>query len=224
MEHGYLFLNELFKMFHIHIPMHVAHSYLAMLILILASLIFVRTSLIPKGGQNFFEVVISGIEDFVVANMGEHGRFTLPFLATIFIYIFVQNLMGLFPGFTSATANVNTNLAMAICVFLYTHIIGFRAHGVKYLKHFIGPIPWLAPVIFPIELIGHFARMLSLTIRLFGNIMSKEVLLGILFMLAGYYLAPLPVMILGIFVCFVQALIFFMLSMMYFTLALEEAH
>lgn len=229
MEHGYLFLGELFRVLGIHdVPMNIAYSWFSMLILITAGVIVTRNlSFVPKGSQNFFEAIISGIENFMVDNMGEHGRFTFPFLATIFIYIFVMNILGLVPGCTSATANVNTNASIAICVFIYTHIIGLRLHGVSYIKHFMGPVPWIAPLMFPIELIGHLARILSLTIRLFGNIMSKEVLLMLLFIKldVGKYLLPtLPVYVLGIFVSFVQALIFFMLSMCYFSGAIEEAH
>ena len=88
----------------------------------------------------------------------------------------------------------------------------------------MGPIPWLIPLMFPIEVISHFARILSLSIRLFGNIMAKETLLGILFLLAGAYFAPLPILFLGVFVSIVQALVFLLLSILYFSGAMEHAH
>ena len=88
----------------------------------------------------------------------------------------------------------------------------------------MGPIWWMAPIIFPIELIGHLARIMSLTFRLFGNMMGHELVLMILFMLAGAFFAPLPIMAMGIFVCFVQAFVFFLLSAMYFAGAMEHAH
>jgi F-type H+-transporting ATPase subunit a len=103
-------------------------------------------------------------------------------------------------------------------------VIGVKFHGVKYIKHFLGPIWWLSPLILIIELIGHFARILSLSIRLFGNITGHELVLGILFVLAGAAFAPLPIMALGIFVALLQAFVFFLLSIIYFAGAMEEAH
>jgi F-type H+-transporting ATPase subunit a len=95
---------------------------------------------------------------------------------------------------------------------------------VKYYKHFMGPVWWMVPIILPIELIGHMARVLSLTFRLFGNMMGHELVLTILFLLAGAYFAPLPIMTLGVFVALVQAFVFFLLSIMYFAGAMEHAH
>jgi len=113
---------------------------------------------------------------------------------------------------------------MALCTFIFTHYLGVKYHGVKYVKHFLGPIPWLAPLFFPIEVIGHFARVLSLTLRLFGNIMGEDLVLMILLLLAGKFFAPLPMMFLAVFTSTVQAFIFTLLSMMYFAGSMEEAH
>jgi len=113
---------------------------------------------------------------------------------------------------------------MAICTFILTHIIGVKFHGAKYIKHFLGPIWALAPLMFVLESIGHLARVLSLSVRLFGNIFGKETVLAILFGLAGLYLAPLPILFLGILVSFIQALVFMLLSIIYFAGAMEEAH
>jgi len=196
-----------------------------MLILIGASAAFVRgVQLIPTKGQNFFEVVVEGLEDFMVSITGPEGRFFFPFIGTIFLYIMACNLLGLVPGFYSPTANINTPLSMALCTFILTHIIGVKFHGIKYIKQFMGPVWWLAPLMFPLELIGHFARVLSLSVRLFGNIFGKETVLAILFMLGGLFLAPLPILFLGILVSFIQALVFMLLSIVYFVLAMEEAH
>jgi len=128
------------------------------------------------------------------------------------------------PGFFGPTANVNTTLACAIIVVFYTHVIGVKFHGPAYIKHFMGPIWWLSPLIFVVEVIGHLARVLSLSIRLFGNIFGEELVLAILMFLAGLYLAPLPVMFLGLFTGGVQAFIFCLLAMMYFAGAIEHAH
>jgi F-type H+-transporting ATPase subunit a len=208
-----------------HAYSHVTHAWLVMAILIVSAVFFVRgVTLLPKSGQNFFEVLIKGLEDFMVDISGPEGRFFFPFIATVFFYILISNLIGLVPGFNSPTANLNTTLSLALCTFIYTHIIGFKFHGAKYIKHFLGPVWWLAPLMFPIELIGHFARVMSLSVRLFGNIFGKEMVLSILFALAGLYLAPLPILFLGLLVSFIQALVFTLLSIMYFVGSMEHAH
>jgi F-type H+-transporting ATPase subunit a len=155
---------------------------------------------------------------------GEEGRWLFPLAATVFIYIFVSNLVGLVPGFYPPTASLNTTLSCALVVVIFTHIIGVMYHGPAYVKHFMGPVWWMVPIIMPIEIIGHLARILSLSFRLFGNMMGHELVLGILFLLAGAFFAPLPIMVLGIFVALVQAFVFFLLSIMYFTGAMEHAH
>jgi F-type H+-transporting ATPase subunit a len=204
---------------------HVIYSWFVMIILIILGAVAAKSiSMIPTKAQNVFEILISGIEEFMVDLTGEEGRWLFPISATIFIYIVVCNLIGLVPGFLPPTASVNTTLSCAIPVVIFTHVIGVKYHGVKYIKHFMGPVWWLAPLIFVIEIIGHVARILSLSIRLFGNMMGHELVLGILFFLAGAFLAPLPIMALGIFVAVVQAFVFFLLSIMYFTGAMEHAH
>ena len=125
---------------------------------------------------------------------------------------------------SSPTANINTTLGLALCTFVFTHYLGVKYHGFKYIKHFLGPIPALAPLFFPIEVIGHTARVLSLTLRLFGNIMGEDLVLMILLFLAGKFLAPLPMMFLAVFTSAVQAFIFTLLSMMYFAGSMEHAH
>jgi F-type H+-transporting ATPase subunit a len=227
--HPYLFLVKLFEAIGLghfaNAYPHVIYSWLVMIILIILGAVAAKgISMIPTKAQNVFEILISGIEEFMVEITGEEGRWLFPISATIFIYIVVCNLIGLVPGFLPPTASVNTTLSCAIPVVIFTHVIGVKYHGVKYIKHFMGPVWWLAPLIFVIEIIGHAARILSLSIRLFGNMMGHELVLGILFFLAGAFLAPLPIMALGIFVAVVQAFVFFLLSIMYFTGAMEHAH
>jgi F-type H+-transporting ATPase subunit a len=229
MEHPILFLVQLFDLIGLgdfaHEYPHVIYSWLVMLLLIVLSFLATRgISMIPTKGQNLFEIVIGGMEDFIVDITGEEGRRFFPILATVFIYIFVCNLVGLVPGFFPPTAKIDTTLSCALVVVPMTHVIGVMYHGPKYIKHFCGPIWWMIPIILPIELIGHTARMLSLTIRLFGNMAGHELVLAILFMLAGAFFAPLPIMVLGIFVSLVQAFVFFLLSTMYFAGAIEHAH
>ena len=228
MEHPIFFIDAILSALGAKHPgaySHITYTWLVMLILIVSALLLARkVKLVPQGGQNFFEVLIDGLETFMVDITGPEGRFFFPYIATIFLFILVSNLIGLIPGFFSPTANLNTTLALALCTFVVTHAIGIKFHGVKYIKHFCGPVWWLIPLMLPIELIGHFARILSLSIRLFGNIFGKEMVLAILFGLAGLYLAPLPIMFLGILVCFIQALVFMLLSTMYFVGAMEHAH
>ncbi len=229
MEHPYLFLVKLFEMagfgHFAHENVHVIYTWFVMILLILFGYIGARNvKMIPGKAQNFFETVISGIENFMVDTAGEEGRWFFPIVGTVFIYIFVCNLLGLVPGFYPPTANLNTTASCAIVVFVMTHYIGVRYHGAHYISHFTGPVWWLIPIIMPIEMIGHFARVLSLSFRLFGNMMGHELVVTILLSLAGLFLAPLPIMALGIFVAFVQAFIFFLLSVMYFAGSMEEAH
>ncbi|PKN27616.1 MAG: ATP synthase F0 subunit A [Deltaproteobacteria bacterium HGW-Deltaproteobacteria-21] len=229
MVHHYYFLNEILAAMGLghfaHQYSHVIHSWLIMGILIIGAGLMVKgIQMIPRTKQNFVEIIVEGLENFMVEITGEEGRAFFPFIATLFLYILFSNLIGLVPGFFSPTANLNTTLSLAVCTFVLTHVIGFKFHGAKYLKHFVGPVWPLAPLMIIIELIGHFARVMSLSIRLFGNIFGKETILGILFALAGLYLAPLPILFLGILVSFIQSVVFILLSIVYFTGAMEEAH
>ncbi len=229
MEHPYLFLVKLFEMIgaghFAHTWPHVIYSWFVMLILIVAAKLCVKAvSMVPSGGQNFFEMVISGIEEFQLSIMGEEGRPFFPLIATLGLYILLCNWLGLIPGMLSPTANINTPLSCALVVFIVTHAVGIKKHGVKYIKHFTGPIWWMIPLMLPIEIIGHVSRVLSLTFRLFGNIMGEDLVLAILLFLAGQFLAPVPMMVLAIFTSFVQAFIFSLLTMMYIAGSIEHAH
>jgi F-type H+-transporting ATPase subunit a len=229
MEHPYLFFVKIFEAIGLghfaHTYPHVVYSWVLMAILIICGAIATKTiSMIPGKAQNLFEVIVSGIEEFMVETAGEEARWLFPLAATLFLYIFIGNLIGIIPGFLPPTANLNTTGSCALVVVVFTHIIGVKYHGVGYIKHFLGPVWWMAPLIFIIEIIGHLARILSLSFRLFGNMMGHEIVLAILFGLAGAFFAPLPIMALGIFVAFVQGFVFFLLSVIYFSGAMEHAH
>jgi F-type H+-transporting ATPase subunit a len=229
MEHPYLIIVKFFELIGFghfaHAYPHVIYSWFVMILLIVFAFLAVRKiDMIPSKAQNIFEIIVSGIEEFMVDITGEEGRRFFPLIATVFLYIATCNLLGLIPGFYPPTASINTTLSCALTVVIFTHVIGVRFHGAKYIKHFLGPIWWLSPLILIIELIGHLARILSLSIRLFGNITGHELVLGILFVLAGAAFAPLPIMALGIFVALLQAFVFFLLSIIYFAGAMEEAH
>ncbi len=207
-----------------YIPAHVAYSWFIMALLALLSFLATRRlDIYPGKLQNVMEVVIGGIDDFLTSTMGHEGRKFFPLIATLALYILTSNLLGILPGFESPTSNLNTTASMAIPVFCITHIIGVRVHGFKYLKQFTGPIWWLTPLMLPIELIGHFARVLSLSMRLFGNIKGEDIVLAVVLMLVPA-LVPLPVFVLMIFTSFIQTIVFMLLTMMYIAGAMAEAH
>ena len=229
MEHPYLFFVKLFELIGLghfaHSYPYIVYSWVVMIILIVLGFLASKSvSLVPTKVQNVMEIIVSALEEFTIDITGEEGRWLFPLLATVFLYIFTCNIIGLIPGFYPPTASLNTTLSCALVVVLFTHVIGIKYHGVKYIKHFLGPVWWMVPLIFPIELIGHLARILSLSFRLMGNMMGHELVAGILFALAGLFFAPLPIMVLGIFVALVQAFVFYLLSVMYFTGAIEHAH
>ena len=240
MEHPILFISIILEKLGLPIPHgavghtfieklcepYMTYTWLVMAFLFLVSkLTLGNLEMVPGKGQNFWELVIGGMDDFFVENMGrELADKFFPMIATFALYIAVANLIGLIPGFMSPTASINTTLAMTLMVWVAHHVIGFRTHGLSYYKHFMGPLWWLVPLMLPIELISNFARIVSLSVRLFGNIMAKETLLAILFMLAGGFFAPLPIMILGVLVSLVQAMVFVLLTVVYFAQAQEHAH
>jgi F-type H+-transporting ATPase subunit a len=160
--------------------------------------------------------MVEAISDLVEQTMGPRGKEFILIIGTLGLFILFNNLSGLVPGFLPATDNVNTTFACSLTVFVMTHFYGIREHGLKYVKHFMGPIWWLAPIMIPIELIGHLSRPLSLGLRLFGNIMGDHLVTGIFFMLIPLFV-PLIGMLLGTFVSLVQAFVFMLLSMAYFS-------
>ncbi|MDR2367326.1 MAG: F0F1 ATP synthase subunit A [Deltaproteobacteria bacterium] len=211
---------------------HFAHQYyylvytwfFMLVVIILAWLAASKLTLVPGRIQNLAEAIIESIASFQDTVMGPHGRFVFPFTATVMIFVFICNANGLIPGSSSPTASLNTTLAMALSIFFTTHVLGFRSNGIKYLKQFVGPVPLLAPIMIPLEIISHLARIISLSLRLFGNIMGEDLVLAVLFMLAGAYLVPLPMMFLGLFTSFLQAFIMTTLAMMYISEAIEHEH
>ena len=206
------------------IPSHVMYTWLVMLGLVILSVLATRRlSIYPGVVQNIMEVIVGSIYKLLVDTMGPHGIKFFPLIATIGLFILVSNLLGLIPGFEAPTANLNTNLCMALIVFFLTHIMGVWIHGWKYLKQFVGPSIWLAPLMIPIEVIGHLARPVSLTFRLFGNIEGGHLVLMVLLILVPFLL-PLPILALKVLVCFIQTLVFMLLSMMYIAGAMEGGH
>ena len=174
--------------------------------------------------RNVLELMVEAISGLVEQTMGPRGKEFMLIIGTLGLFILFNNLSGLVPGFLPATDNVNTTFACSLTVFVLTHYYGIREHGLKYVKHFMGPIWWLAPIMIPIEVIGHLSRPLSLGLRLFGNIMGDHLVTGIFFMLIPLFV-PLIGMLLGTFVALVQAFVFMLLSMAYFSGAVaHEEH
>ena len=187
-----------------------------------------REALIPSDRltiRNFFEIFTEMVMKFLDDIIGHRGREFLPLIGTLAFFILFSNLLGLIPGFLPPTDNLNTTLACALVIFFATHYYGLKAHGIKYLKHFLGPVLWLAPLMLPIEIISHLARILSLSMRLFGNIMADHMLLALTLaapLFLPLFLSPLS-LFLGVFVSLIQTFIFALLSMIYISLAVEES-
>src|SRR5215510_10107718 len=234
------------------IPDHVTYTWLVMIILAAVAFVASRNlQLVPRGAQNFLEVVLEQFNQMIDDVMGHDGRRYLPLLATLGLFILTGNLMSLVPGLAGPTGNLNTTAACAIVVFCAYHWIGARKQGLlPYLKHFSGPVPLaLKPLMFVIEVISHLARPLSLSLRLFGNMVGGHILLAIFaFMMGldgmlgwalsgslGGVLIGAPATLitmafvigfllpLKILVAVLQAFIFCMLTMIYIAGALEEA-
>jgi F-type H+-transporting ATPase subunit a len=187
-----------------------------------------RERLVPEeklGLRNLYELIVEATLSIAEGVMGrKKAEKYLPLVGTLVFFILFNNLIGLVPGFLPATDTLKTNLALSVTVFLMTHVFGVMEHGIKYFKHFAGPLPVLAPLMVPIELISHLARPVSLSLRLMGNIAADHKVVSAFFVLIPI-LVPLPFMILGILVSVVQTLVFSLLTMVYIDMAVaHEEH
>ncbi len=227
MASGYTFLSHFAHQWHV--PEHVITFLIIAFVISLFGLIYrmkskdINKSVIPDKGTTFRNIV-EAFGEFVYglcrSTMGEkeaHKYF--PVICMIFVFIFLSNLTGLIPGFLPPTDNINTTLALGLFVFLYYNYQGIKAQGlIGHLKHFAGPVWYLAPLIFVIELISHAVRPISLALRLRGNMFGDHLVLSIFSGLLPY-IVPIAFMILGLFVCFIQAFVFTLLTMVYISLA-----
>jgi F-type H+-transporting ATPase subunit a len=205
-------------------PDFMTYTFLVMAILTLLGFLATRKmDIYPNKLQNVMEVFVSAFRNLLIDTMGEHGLRFFPLIATIGFFILFSNLIGLIPGFDSPTVSLNTTIAMALVVFFLTHIVGVQMQGMKYFKQFLGPVWWLIPLMMPIEIISHFSRPLSLSVRLFGNIQGGHIVVAVIFVLVPL-LIPLPILILKILISVIQTLVFMLLSMMYIAGAMEEHH
>lgn len=204
------------------------HVIMAMLVVVLLAAILIPISRrlsveSPGHGQQILEQLISGLEGLIDDVVGHgYGKRFLPFIGGLAVFIFTCNIFGLFFFVQPPTANPSTTFALSITAFIFYNIVGIKDNGlIKYLKHFAGPLPLLAPLMVPIEIISHLARILSLALRLFGNIFGEHTATGIFFFLFPFIL-PWPMMGLGIFGALLQAFIFIMLTMAYLNGAVPQ--
>ncbi|WP_270967718.1 F0F1 ATP synthase subunit A [Campylobacter upsaliensis] len=200
----------------------------ALFAVIIAKLSTRSMQLIPRGMQNISEAFLEGVLSMGNDTMGNEksARKYLPLVATLGIVVFFSNIIGIIPGFHAPSASLNLTLSLALIVFVYYHFEGIRTQGVvKYFAHFMGPVKLLAPLMFPIELVSHFSRVISLSFRLFGNIKGDDLFLAVILALVPY-IAPLPAYVLLTFMAFLQAFIFMILTYVYLAGAtiVEEGH
>lgn len=222
-------INLLFAPLGIHVPDHLVFVALITLLILFIGLA-IRSSLSvenPGKLQIILEDVVTFLVGVLEGNMGPKGRQYLPLLGTIFVFILFGNLMGQVPGLGSPTSNINVPFALALTLWLYYHWQGIKANGlVGYIKHFAvmpGVPIVMSPLIFVIEIISHMSRVLSLTLRLFGNIFGEHLVVLIIASIVPF-LAPLPIQFLGLIVGPLQAFIFLTLGAIYLTAATHVDH
>jgi len=202
-------------------PAHVIPDYIVMCFFVAIFLVLFlglasrKRSLVPSKLQSVMEMIIETFEGLLTDIIGEQGKKYLPMIGTIGLFILFCNLIGLVPGLMSPTTKLNVTAGCALSIFVYYHWQGIRAQGfLKYLKHFTGPIPFMAPLMLPIEIISHFSRPISLSIRLFGNIFAEELLIVVIASIIPFLL-PLPFMAIAIITGSIQAFVFVLLSCIY---------
>lgn len=181
--------------------------------------------LVPTGSQNVLEAFVGGVVAIGADTMGEkNARTYLPLIGSLGLVIVVSNLMGVFPGFESPTANINFTLALALIVFIYYNYLGIKKNGfVNYFKHFMGPMPILAPLMFPIEIISHISRIISLSFRLFGAIRGDDMFLMVLLMIVPWIIPLTGFFMLTAF-ALLQAFIFMILTYVYIAGSIMMEH
>ncbi|HEY7617806.1 MAG TPA: F0F1 ATP synthase subunit A [Terriglobales bacterium] len=198
--------------------------FVVLFLLVLFVLVRSRLSVETPGG---LQHVLEGIHGFVQKQsqeiIGHHSESFTPFLVALGLFILTCNMIGLVPGFESPTATPVVPLGCAVCAFFYYQTQGFKHAGVGYLKHFLGPVWWLSWLMLPIELISHFARMLSLTIRLYANMFAGDMVTLVFFSLVP---VAVPIVFLGLHigVSFLQTYIFVLLTTVYLAGAVAEEH
>ncbi len=226
---------SIYELFQGAVPMLVQSLVLALL-LVLGHALIVRRVLARTGDglvpppkltpRNFVEILLEGIANQMRDMLGPSWAKYLPLVGTLGLFILIANLMGLVPGLGGPTSYLETNLAWAMIAFGMAEYVSIREQGfVNYLKHLAGPILWLAPIMFVVEIVSHLARLVSLTLRLTGNMFADHTLVAVFLGFGVINLfVPWIFMGLGLFVAFLQAFIFTFLTIIYIGQALEAAH
>ncbi len=223
-------MGELFTFFglisHDKTFIYVTHMLLsAGLALMIAKMAMANLQIVPTGAQNIMEAYINGVLKMGTDVMGkENARRYVALIATIGLFVGIANLVGVVPGFEAPTGFLEMPLTLALTVFVYYNFEGIRRQGLfKYFKHFLGPVWWLYWLMFPIEIVSHFSRLVSLSFRLFGNVKGDDMFLMVILMLAPWLLPMIPFALLT-FMAFLQAFIFMMLTTVYIgsAVAIEE--
>ena len=214
-------MGELFTFFGVvsenHTYLFLAHMLLtALIVLMLAKMATKSLKVVPSGTQNLMEAYLQGVVAMGADVMGrEKARRYLPLVATLGLFIGIANLIGVIPGFEAPSAFLDFTLALALIVFVYYNFEGIRRNGViEYFKHFLGPVWWLSWLMFPIEVVSHISRIISLSFRLFGNVKGDDMFLMVMLMLAPWLLPMIPFALLA-FMALLQAFIFMMLTYVY---------
>ncbi len=214
-------MGELFTFFglisHDHAFIFLTHMFLtAGIVLFLAKAATKSLRIVPTGTQNVMEAYLGGVLAMGADVMGkENARKYLPLVATIGLFVGIANIIGIIPGFEAPSAFLDFTLALALVVFVYYNFEGIRTNGViAYFKHFMGPVWWLYWLMFPIEIVSHISRIVSLSFRLFGNVKGDDMFLMVLLMLAPWLLPMIPFALLS-FMALLQAFIFMMLTYVY---------
>ena len=185
-----------------------------------------ESSVVPSSRfsvRGLIELITEYIDGLCTSVIGEHGRKFTPFFAALFTFILFNNLIGLLPGMTPATENLNTTFAMGVFIFITYNFLGFKEAGLGYLKHFWGPFFGLGGLLVVLELISHLVRPMSLGLRLGFVLLGDHTVMGVAYSILPIGL-PLPFYLLGLIVCFIQALVFTLLSMVYVGMATAQHH
>jgi F-type H+-transporting ATPase subunit a len=189
-----------------------------LMLTVLAWLSTRNLKMFPSSTQTIVEGIVAAIDDAIVAVAPEHGRQIMPFIASLWLFLIIANLIGLIPGLHSPTRDLSVTSALACLVFFSVHWFGIRMLGLKnYLHHYLKP----SPILLPFHIISEFTRSLALAMRLFGNMMSLDMAAMIILLVAGF-LAPIPILMLHIIEALVQAYIFGMLALIYLASAIQS--
>lgn len=176
--------------------------------------------MLPGSVQTTVEGIVATIDEVITAVAPEHGRQIMPFIASLWLFLIIANLVSLIPGLHSPTRDLSVTSALAVLVFFSVHWFGIKTQGLNnYLHHYLSP----SPILLPFHIISEFTRTLALAIRLFGNMMSLEMAAMLILLVAGF-LAPIPILMLHIIEALVQAYIFGMLALIYLASAIQSQH